>query len=110
MPKRKYNKGIIKQIAYLRMIFLFKRANEVFPHNKDLANRYVDLARRYAQRTKIEIPPIWKKRICHKCKKFLYPGLNCRIRLHSLGKATHVSMTCFDCNKTTRYYIKTKKI
>ena len=101
---------IVKQIASVRLLYLFQRAHEIFPNQKDLANRYVYLARRYAQRAKVEIPPIWKKRICHKCKKFLYPGLNCRIRLHSMRKGSHVSMTCLDCNQITRYFIKTKKI
>jgi ribonuclease P protein subunit RPR2 len=102
-------KNIIKSIAISRMKFLFQRAHEIFPENKDLANRYVFLARRYAQRAKIQIPPIWKKRICHKCKKFLYPGINCRIRMQSRkGKGSHVSITCLECNKITRYYINTK--
>lgn len=109
MVKKRKDKGIVKQIAEQRMSFLLKRAHEIFPDQKDLANRYVYLARRYSQRAKVEIPKVWKRRICRKCKTFLYPGLNCRIRLHSLKKATHISMTCLECNKTTRNYIKTKK-
>ena len=104
----KYKK-IAKQIAISRMNFLFQRANDIFEQDKELANRYAHLARRYAQRARIKIPPIWKKRICHKCKSFLYPGLNSRIRLHSKkGKGSHVSMTCLECNNTTRYFIKVK--
>ena len=108
MPKRNKNsKYIVKKIANSRMIYLFQKAHEIFPENKTLANRYTYLARRYAQRTKIKIPYEWKKRICHKCKMFLYPGVNYRIRLHSLkGRGSHVSLTCFECNKTTRYFIK----
>ncbi len=103
-------KQIIKQIAKTRMNYLFQRAHEIFPEKKELANRYVYLARRYAQRARIEIPPEWKKRICHKCKRFLYPGINCRIRLQSRkGKGSHVSLTCFECNKTTRYLIKVNR-
>ena len=109
MPRKNKNfKPVIKKIAYSRMIYLFQRANEVFPNNNLLANRYTYLARRYAQRAKIKIPDEWKKRICKKCKKFLYPGLNYRIRLHShKRKGSHISLTCFECNKTTRYFIKT---
>ena len=110
MPKNRRNlKGIIRKIAHSRMIYLFQKADEIFPDQKELANRYVYLARRYAQRTKIKIPNKWKKRICHKCKTLLYPGLNYRVRLHShKGKGSHVSLTCFECNKTTRYFIKLK--
>ncbi|MFX1256279.1 MAG: ribonuclease P protein component 4 [Promethearchaeota archaeon] len=105
MPNYKH---IFKQIARSRMIYLFQRANDIFPENKELANRYVSLGRKYAQRARIEIPNKWKKRVCHKCKSFLYPGLNCRIRMQSRkGKGSHISLSCFECNKTTRYFIKT---
>ena len=103
------SKRLIKQIARTRINFLFQRAHEIFQENKKLSNRYVYLARRYAQRARIKIPFQWKKRVCNKCKLFLYPGLNCRIRMQSRkGKGSHVSLTCFECNKTTRYFIKTK--
>ncbi len=109
MPKRSKNsRYIVKKIANIRMLYLFQKAHEIFLENRELANRYTYLARRYAQRTKIRVPDEWKKRICHKCKRFLYPGLNYRIRIHSKGKGSHVSLTCFECNKTTRYFIKLK--
>jgi len=104
----KNNRNIVKKIAKTRMLYLFQRAHDIFPRNKVLANKYVYMARRYAQRTKVKIPYEWKKRICHKCKQFLYPGLNCRIRMHSQKKrGSHVSLTCLECDNTTRYYIKT---
>ena len=110
MPKHHKNtKNIVKEIASSRMFYLFQKAHEIFPENKTMANRYIYLARKYAQRAKIKIPFEWKKRICHKCKSFLYPGLNCRIRIHSQkGNGSHISLTCFECNKTTRYFIKLK--
>jgi len=110
MPRyNKNNKNIVKQIVKSRIKYLFQRAHEVFPENRELANRYVYLAKRYAQRAKIKIPEMWKKRVCHKCKKFMYPGINCRIRIQSRkGKGSHVSITCFECNKITRYFIKIK--
>lgn len=111
MPKSNINpKYIVKKIASSRIRYLFQKAHEIFPENKVLANRYIYLARRYAQRAKIKIPFEWKKRICHNCKMFLYPGLNCRVRMHSQkGKGSHVSLTCFECNNTIRYFIKIKK-
>jgi len=108
--KSKNHRAVIKKIARARMIYLFQKAQEIFPQNRELSNRYIYLARRYAQRAKIEIPLKWKKRICNNCKKFLYPGINCRTRTHShKGKGSHVSLTCFECNNTTRYFIKIKK-
>jgi ribonuclease P protein subunit RPR2 len=105
------SKHIVKNIAKSRMYYLFHAAHDIFPKNKDLANRYTYLARKYAQRAKIQIPKIWKKRICHHCKNFLYPGINCIVRMQSRkGKGSHISLTCLDCGKITRYYIKTKKL
>lgn len=98
---------IAKKIAKSRILFLFERAHAIFPVNKELANRYVSLARKYAARVKIKIPTKWKRRICHKCKSFLYPGINCRTRLQSrTGRGSHVSLTCLECNNTSRYFIK----
>lgn len=108
MPRSK-RKKIVKQIAKVRMNYLFERAHEIFPQNKILANRYSYLARKYAQRARIKIPTQWKRRICHHCKQFLYPGLNCRTRLHSRGKGSHVSLTCYECDHVTRYFIKLRK-
>jgi len=102
-------KRVVKQIAKSRIDFLFQEAHDIFSEseNRELANRYVNLARRYAQRARVKIPFEWRKRICHKCKRFLYPGINCRIRMQSRkGKGSHVSVTCLECNKTTRYFIK----
>ena len=110
MPKaNKINKGLIKRIARTRMLYLYELAHEIFPSDKQLANRYAYLAKKYSNRAKIEIPYEWKKRTCRHCKKFLYPGLNCRTRLHSNGKGSHVSMTCLECSQVTRYYIKSTK-
>ncbi|TFF94525.1 MAG: ribonuclease P [Promethearchaeota archaeon] len=103
------NRSIIKKIAKSRMYYLFALADEVFPEDRFLANRYVFLARKYAQRAKLRIPKKWKLRICHHCKAFLYPGINCRYRMQSRkGKGSHITLTCLECNNSTRYYIKTK--
>ena len=103
---KRSNKIIVKKIADVRMNYLFNKAHDIYLKDKELANRYVYLARRYAQRAKIQIPNKWKKRICHNCKNLLYPGINCRTRIHSKGKGSHVSTTCLDCKHTTRYFIK----
>jgi len=101
-------KKVAKQIAKSRMVYLFNLADKIYPEDKRLANRYVELAQKYAQRAKLKIPTKWKRRICHNCKQFLYPGLNCRVRLQSRkGKGSHITYTCKECNHKTRYYINT---
>ncbi|MBD3195276.1 MAG: ribonuclease P [Candidatus Lokiarchaeota archaeon] len=101
---------VSRKIAKSRMLYLFKEADKIFSEDKELANSYSELARKYAQRAKLNIPPQWRRRICNRCKRFLYPGRNCRIRLQSRrGKASHISVTCQECGSTTRFYIKTAK-
>ena len=103
-------KKIATKIAKHRAIYLFELADTIFTEDKELAQRYVELAKKYAQRVKFKIPTKWKKRICHNCKHFLYPGINCRVRLQSRkGKGSHISLTCLECKHTIRYFIKTKK-
>ena len=100
-------KKVAKKIAKDRIFYLFDLADQIFLENNELANRYIDLARKYAKRAKLKIPKEWHQRICHGCKRFLYPGINARVRLQSRkGKASHISLTCFECDKITRYNIK----
>lgn len=107
----KKKKQIIKKIALSRIRFLFERADEIFPKDQDLANRYIDLCQAYSRRANLKIPKELKRRICHSCKKFLVPGVNCRYRMQSRrGKGSHVTLTCFICNNKTRYYIKKKNL
>ncbi len=102
-------KKIVKKLAKNRMYYLFNLANEIFHENKELANIYIDLARKYAKRARLKIPKNWHGRICHGCKTLLSPGKNARIRMQSRkGKASHISITCLDCNHITRYNIKKK--
>ncbi|MHA1764065.1 MAG: ribonuclease P protein component 4 [Promethearchaeota archaeon] len=104
------NKTLLKKIAIIRMNYLFNQAHIIFPENKELANRYAQLAKIYAQRAKLSLPNQWKYRLCNTCKRFLYPGINCRCRIQSRhGKGSHISLTCLECNNTTRYYIKTRR-
>lgn len=102
------HKRLVKKIARSRIEFLLDRAHKVFPEDKKLANRYVELAIKYSQRAKIRIPKIWKRRICKRCKRFLYPGENCRVRIQSRkGKGSHLTITCLECDGKSRYFLKT---
>lgn len=100
-------KKVAAKVAKQRISFLFQSAEDIFEENQQLAHRYVDLARKYSQRTKVKIPEKWKRRVCRNCNHFLYPGENCRVRMQSRkGRGSHVSVTCLDCDHITRYFIK----
>ena len=101
IPKEKQ-----KELAKERIIGLFKLAEQVFPKNKALANRYVKIARDMAMAVKVKIPTDLKRRYCKHCYSYLMPGVNSRVRMRS-GK---IVISCLDCKKFMRIVIKRKNI
>lgn len=64
----------------------------------DLSREYVRLARRIAQRHRLQLPHSFKRRTCDACDAYLRPGRNARVRLQD----GHVVVTC-DCGAHARY-------
>ncbi len=91
--KEKQQKKVAEKIESL-----FNIAQDVFSHNKPLANRQVKMARKIAMRVKARIPLQFKRRFCKYCYSYLQPGVNARVRTHK-GK---VIISCFECKKFTR--------
>jgi ribonuclease P protein subunit RPR2 len=89
-------------MAGQRIKRLFELAEKAYPERPDLANRYVEIARRISMRHRVSIPRGLKKRICKKCGAFLVPGENSRVRLD--GK--NVIITCLECDAIKRYPYK----
>ncbi len=83
---------ILLQLADQRM-----RENE-----EDLAKRYVNLALLISKKYNVRIPRDMKYRICKKCKLFIVPGKNARVRL----KKGKVVITCLNCGYKKRYKYK----
>jgi len=95
-----------REIALERIKTLFKQARDVFKEDKNLANRYVELARKIAMKYKVRIPSDMQKQFCRHCYKFLMPNVNCRIRLKD-GKVVYY---CLECKHFMRFpYTKEKK-
>ncbi|MDP3990083.1 MAG: ribonuclease P protein component 4 [archaeon] len=97
IPKHKQ-----KEIAKERVKTLFEQAAIQFPKRKDLANRYVALARKISMKVRMRIPPNLKRRFCKHCYKYLQPGVNSRVRTRE-GK---VIISCLECNKFMRIPVK----
>ncbi|AIF69352.1 ribonuclease P [Palaeococcus pacificus DY20341] len=99
-----------KTIARERIEILFTLAERVFPYDRGLANRYVEIALAVQQKAKIRMPRKWKRRYCKKCHSFLVPGVNARIRLRQ-KRMPHVVVKCLECGHIMRYpYLREKKI
>ncbi|MBI2105792.1 ribonuclease P [Candidatus Woesearchaeota archaeon] len=93
------------EIAKHRIKKLFSEADKIFPNNKKLADRYVELARKIAMKINLSIPKSLKRKFCKHCNSYLKPGVNSRIRIHK----SRVIIYCQNCRKYTRIPLKPKK-
>lgn len=64
----------------------------------DRAREYVRLARRIAERNRLELPRRFRRFTCDRCDAYLRPGRNATVRL----QAGHVVITC-TCGAQKRY-------
>ncbi|RLF09035.1 MAG: ribonuclease P [Thermoprotei archaeon] len=91
----------VRDIALQRIWRLFKLAEEIHARSPELADRYVELARRIAMRCRLRIPRPLRRCFCHRCGRFLVPGVNCRVRL-AKRRSPHVAITCLSCGHIHR--------
>lgn len=97
-----------KQIALQRIRILFRLARETIREDQELAQRYVEIARKIAMRTRVRLPREYKRQVCRRCKSFVLPGVNCQVRIQS-RREPHVVVTCFNCGKHTRIPLKRRE-
>jgi len=96
-----------RKIALQRVHTLFGLAKESIRKEPELAQRYVDIARRIAMRAKVRLPKEYRRMICRHCKSFIYPSVNCRVRLQQ-RREPHLVMTCLVCGKHMRIPLTNK--
>jgi ribonuclease P protein subunit RPR2 len=97
-----------RKIALKRIRQLFKLAYVTIRADNELAQRYVFIARRIAMAAKIRLPREFRHMVCRHCKKFIVPGINCRVRLQP-KREPHIVITCLECGKHMRIPIKRKR-
>ncbi|MCL6579475.1 MAG: ribonuclease P [Candidatus Bathyarchaeota archaeon] len=98
----------IRRIATQRIQTLFRLAKETFHEDPQLAQRYVNLARKIAMAAKTHLPTEYKRQICRHCKSFILPGVNCRVRIKQ-QREPHLVITCLNCGNQMRIPLKRKK-
>ncbi|AEH24167.1 ribonuclease P protein component 4 [Pyrococcus yayanosii] len=107
--RRDWEKREKKRIALERIETLFTMAERVFPYDRELARRYVEIALAVQQKAKVRMPRKWKRRYCKRCHAFLVPGINARVRLRE-RRMPHVVITCLECGHMMRYpYLREQK-
>ena len=93
-----------KKIAMERMEILIENAISNARTNPKLSQRQASIARRISTRHKIRMPYNLRMVFCKKCKSFIAPGINSRIRL---GRASvkSIRISCNLCGHTYRKII-----
>ncbi len=99
----------IRIIAKERIEKLFRLASDCYGEDPDLANRYVELARKIGMKCQVRIPKRFKMFFCKECNSFLVSGVNSRIRTRRDGKGK-VIITCLKCGTIKRYPMSREKI
>ena len=97
-----------KEIAQERIEILFEEARkQALKGRLKLCNKYVFIARKISGKFKVKIPTELRRKFCHKCYHYLYPGINCKVRTNKSTQS--VEYECKDCGKINRYpYVKEK--
>ena len=87
-----------------RMQILIDNAISNARINPELSQRQASIARRISTKYKIRMPYHLRMVFCKKCKSFIAPGINSRIRL---GRASvkSIRISCHLCGHTYRKII-----
>lgn len=97
-------KPALRQIALERMQILINSAISNVKMNPILSQRQALLAQRISTRHKIRMPYELKIVFCKKCKSFIAPGINSKIRLGRTSVKS-IRISCNLCGHTYRKII-----
>ena len=106
--RRSYGKtrAAIATVASERIEILVDQARQMVEKDERLSKRYVGLARKISERTKVRIPTETKRYLCKNCGIALVPGRNAKVRLHAAKSG--LVITCLSCGAVKRYPILSK--
>ena len=97
-------KPAVRKIVMERMEILIENAIINAKINPELSQRQAFLARRISTRHKIRMPYNLRMVFCKKCKSFITPGINSRIRLGRTSIKS-IRISCNLCGHTYRKII-----
>ena len=97
-------KPIVYKIAMERMQILIDNAISNARTDPELSQRQASIARRISSKYKIRMPYDLRIVFCKKCKSFIAPGLNSRIRLGRTSVKS-IRISCNLCGHTYRKII-----
>jgi ribonuclease P protein subunit RPR2 len=99
------NKKNIERIATERIEILIENALSEMQNDENMSQSYARLARKIAMRVRVRMPYSMRQLFCRKCKQFIVPGFNSRIRI-GRAKTKCIRITCMKCNHVYRKIIE----
>jgi len=96
----------VRKIALERMEILVNQAISNARTNPDLSEKYGKLARRIGTKYNIRMPYDLRIVFCKKCKSFIAPGINSKIRL-GRSSVKSIRISCNFCGHVYRKIIST---
>ena len=104
MSNKRINKKNQKMMALKRIQVLFELAYiKASKKEFDIADRYVNIARRLSMRYLVPIPSKYKRFFCKHCYCYILPDVNSRFRIKN-GK---IIIFCKNCKRFNRIIFKT---
>jgi ribonuclease P protein subunit RPR2 len=97
-------KPVVRKIALERMQILIDNAISNTRTNPELSQRHAQLARRISTKYNVRMPYVLRIVFCKKCKSFIAPGINSKIRLGRTSIKS-IRITCNFCGHTYRKII-----
>ncbi|HEX7258671.1 MAG TPA: RNase P subunit [Nitrososphaeraceae archaeon] len=84
-----------------RILILIRNAFQKIDDDYELANSQAQIAKKIAKRLRLKLPYDIRQLYCKKCKQFIVPGFNCRVRI-GRSKIKALRITCLLCNNVYR--------
>jgi ribonuclease P protein subunit RPR2 len=94
-------KQVAKLVAQERILILIRNAFQKIDDDYELANSQAQIAKKIAKRLRLKLPYDIRQLYCKKCKQFIVPGFNCRVRI-GRSKIKALRITCLLCNNVYR--------
>ncbi len=94
-----------RDLAMQRIELLVRNALETVKSDEELAQKHATLAKKISTKFRVKLPYEIRQLYCKKCKRFIVPGMNARVRIGRTSVKA-VRITCLKCGHVYRKIIK----
>jgi ribonuclease P protein subunit RPR2 len=94
-----------RDLAMQRIDLLVRSALETVKSDEVLAQKQAMLAKKISTKFRVKLPYEIRQLYCKKCKRFIVPGMNARVRIGRTSVKA-VRITCLKCGHVYRKIIR----